>query len=403
MNKATVTQQAKTAGSLPPARGGILQRKCACGSHTIAGGECAECAKKKSGLQRKLTMGASNDPLEREAERVTGQVMAAPVHNAISDAPPHIQRYGEQSTGQMNAEPASVSPAFAGSGRLLEGALQQDMEQRFGHDFSQVYTSTKTVEPAGAVNASAYTRRSDSVFWSGQYIPETSALENGYTLPVHKNAAVDEEPAGDEPDSGGSGQEFPGQFLPSLLGEIPAAGEELMPGIEPLDEGNKKKAKCPSKTVVEKTIDMTPDGIKKGYRTGYGATAVMQVQPDSTNWDGTQIVESLKQTKNTCPEEFGISPCSGNSTFTVGAEAKSSVLGTLEAKHNRFYDFHISRWNKGSLLHDRNPADIDSCQVECEQSYSCDGGVIGKHTVTRTFTKGKSGSRDVTLVAVTKK
>jgi hypothetical protein len=28
--------------------------------------------------------------------------------------------------------------------------------------------------------------------------------------------------------------------------------------------------------------------------------------------------------------------------------------------------------------------------------------VIGTHTVTRTFTKGKSGSRDVTLVNVTK-
>ncbi|MGD0613024.1 MAG: hypothetical protein ABSB41_16120 [Anaerolineales bacterium] len=161
-------------------------------------------------------------------------------------------------------------------------------------------------------------------------------------------------------------------------------------------------AKCPAKTVVEKVIDMTPAGIQKGYRTGYGATALMRVEPASTNWDGTRIVEANSQTKNTCPKEFGISPCSGADTFTVGAALNSSILGNLPATSNHFYDFHITRWNKGSLLHDRNPNQIDTCETVCEQKYSCSGNVIGTHTVTRTFTKGKSGSRDVTLVNVTK-
>jgi hypothetical protein len=31
--------------------GGVLQRKCDCGNHTVAGGECAECGKKKTSLQ----------------------------------------------------------------------------------------------------------------------------------------------------------------------------------------------------------------------------------------------------------------------------------------------------------------------------------------------------------------
>ena len=62
MNKTTVAQQAKTSTFLPPAQGN-LQRKCACGNHTVAGGECAECAKNKSGLQRKFAIGASNDPV----------------------------------------------------------------------------------------------------------------------------------------------------------------------------------------------------------------------------------------------------------------------------------------------------------------------------------------------------
>src|SRR5436190_20781707 len=69
-----LTQVAPTPFFTPVTRG-VLQRKCACGNHTVAGGECVECAKKKTNLQRKLTIGASNDPLEREADQVADQVV----------------------------------------------------------------------------------------------------------------------------------------------------------------------------------------------------------------------------------------------------------------------------------------------------------------------------------------
>ena len=53
----------------------LLQRKSACGSPTASmTGECEEC-KSKMGLQAKLTIGASNDPLEQEADRVADQVL----------------------------------------------------------------------------------------------------------------------------------------------------------------------------------------------------------------------------------------------------------------------------------------------------------------------------------------
>jgi hypothetical protein len=212
------------------------------------------------------------------------------------------------------------------------------------------------------------------------------------TEPVALNAAQDEgAPEESLSEERGQGARIE-QLLMGGLGEVP----------QPLESGGATQATCPTKTVVEKTVDMTPDGIKKGYRTGYGACAVMRVEPDSTNWDGTKIVESNKQTKNTCPTEFGISPCSGSDTFTVGLESNSSILGKMPATKNRFYDYHTTRWNKGSLLHDRNPKDVASCEAVCEQNYSCGGSVIGTHTITRTFTKGTSGSRDVTLVAVTK-
>lgn len=61
-----------------------------------------------------------------------------PAHSAVSGAPPRIQRFSGQSSGQADAAPASVDHALANSGRPLEQALRQDMEQRFGHDFSRV-------------------------------------------------------------------------------------------------------------------------------------------------------------------------------------------------------------------------------------------------------------------------
>ena len=158
-----------------PAPSGLLQRKCACGNHAIAGGECAECAKKKSGLQRKLTIGASNDPLEREADRVADQVLAAPAHSAVSGAPPHIQRYTGQATEGTDTAPASVDRVLASSGRPLEPALQQDMEQRFGHDFSRVrvHSGGAAEQSARDVNANAYTVGHNIVFGAGRFAPGT--------------------------------------------------------------------------------------------------------------------------------------------------------------------------------------------------------------------------------------
>ena len=65
----------------------LLQRKCACGSPTSSlTGECAECKSKKR-LQTKLVIGADNDPLEQEADRVADQVLAKPSQAGIDKAP----------------------------------------------------------------------------------------------------------------------------------------------------------------------------------------------------------------------------------------------------------------------------------------------------------------------------
>lgn len=174
MNKTTVAQQAKTANFLPPASG-ILQRQCACGNHTVAGAECAECAKKKNNLQAKLAIGSSNDPLELEADRIADRVLASPQNPSASDSALTIQRYTGPLTGNAETAPNSVENVLVHPGRPLEPALRQDMEQRFGHDFSQVrmHSGAAAEQSAREINANAYTVGRDIVFGAGQFAPES--------------------------------------------------------------------------------------------------------------------------------------------------------------------------------------------------------------------------------------
>ena len=134
MSKQAAQTTQFAAKPLVPAQG-ILQRKCDCGNHTITGGECEECSKKKFGLQRKLMIGASNDPLELEADRVADQVMAKPSHPRISGVAPRIQRFAGQSDGAMDPAPASVGRVLADPGRPLDPGVRDDMEKRFGYEF----------------------------------------------------------------------------------------------------------------------------------------------------------------------------------------------------------------------------------------------------------------------------
>src|SRR5712692_284709 len=113
---------------------GILQRKCACGTHTVLGGGCIECQKQR--LQRR----AANQAEPTQVPPIVHEVLRSP-------------------------------------GQPLDPATRAFMEPRFGHDFSQVrvHTDAQAGESARAVNARAYTVGHNIVFDAGQYAPETSA------------------------------------------------------------------------------------------------------------------------------------------------------------------------------------------------------------------------------------
>lgn len=182
-------------GFTPLPTGGLLQRKCACGSHSMAGGECEECAKKKSMLQRKLTIGASNDPLEQEADRVADLVMSAPLDSAINNTWPRIQRFSGQASEGIGTAPPSVDRVLASSGRPLESSLRQGMETRFGHDFSQVrvHTGNAAEQSARDVHADAYTVGHNIVFGVGQYLSQASTNQR---LLAHELAHVVQQSGG---------------------------------------------------------------------------------------------------------------------------------------------------------------------------------------------------------------
>jgi hypothetical protein len=136
-------------------------------------------------LQAKLSIGASNDPLEQEADRVADQVMAHPANTVAGKAPARIQRFSAQACGPENTVPASVDRVLAGPGNALDPALRQEMEPRFGADFSQVrvHSGAAAEQSARDVNAQAYTVGRDIVFGAGRLAPGT---DDGRRLMAHE-------------------------------------------------------------------------------------------------------------------------------------------------------------------------------------------------------------------------
>ena len=121
---------------MPPqqAPSGLLQRKCACGTHTMSG-ECEECGKGHKNLQR-AAMGS----------------------------------------GHSGGVPSIVDDVLRSPGMPLDAQTRAFFEPRFGRDFSQVrvHADARAAQSAHAVDAHAFTVGPNVVFNSGQYQPGTN-------------------------------------------------------------------------------------------------------------------------------------------------------------------------------------------------------------------------------------
>jgi len=178
------------APSPTPAIHGLLQRKCACGGAAGMDGECERCRREKAfGMQKRLAIGASHDPLEQEADRAAAQVMnmghAAPMPGSRG---PVISRRATATTDGGPA-PASVSSVLATSGSALPESARAFFEPRFGHDFGQVriHDDAQAAASAREVAAQAYTVGRHVVFGAGHYAPDNAT---GRELLAHELAHV---------------------------------------------------------------------------------------------------------------------------------------------------------------------------------------------------------------------
>jgi len=136
MSERILTSTSENAGlTISSGSAAVLQRACACGQHTVGGGECDACHDKRQ------------NPLQRRASTDTVQSSVPPIVHEVLRSP----------------------------GQPLDAATRAFMEPRFGHDFSQVriHAGGKASESAQAVGALAYTVGSEVVFGGNQYAPGT--------------------------------------------------------------------------------------------------------------------------------------------------------------------------------------------------------------------------------------
>ncbi len=183
---------------------------------------------KRLGLQAKLNVNEPGDIYEQEADRVADQVLTRPVHSEVDSKPPHIQRL----TGQANGEgvaPASAERVLASSGRPLDPALRQDMEECFGYDFSgvRIHSGAAAEQSAREVSANAYTVGNNIVLAESL---TTSCTHQGRRLLAHELTHTIQQRATRSLDSK-AGQERPSGFSGSL---IQRAGEFNVPTLDDL-------------------------------------------------------------------------------------------------------------------------------------------------------------------------
>jgi hypothetical protein len=143
-------------------------------------------------IQPKLIVGAINDPLEHEADRVADQVMRIPDRElSVGAAPMQLNRKcaaceaDEQLLRKRSdvAEPATaeapsiVHEVLRSPAQPLDAATRAYFEPRFGRDLSRVrvHSGTAADQSARELNARAYTVGHDIVFGAGRYAPHTSA------------------------------------------------------------------------------------------------------------------------------------------------------------------------------------------------------------------------------------
>jgi hypothetical protein len=145
----------------------------------------------KTSIQFKLAIGASDDPLEHQADAMADAVMRMPEQNFIQrkcsqcEEEEKVQRKPlasfiqrkEISSGSVASDAISTQiNASRGNGNGMDRSTQSFMQNRFGAEFSDVkiHTNGEAILMNRELNAKAFTAGNDIYFNEGQYNPGSS-------------------------------------------------------------------------------------------------------------------------------------------------------------------------------------------------------------------------------------
>jgi hypothetical protein len=137
-------------------------------------------------IQTKLQIGSTDDPLEREADRMADRIMRRP-DSGKCPACQKDEETEEQEKVAMRAMPGTSPRAGRPAPAVVRNVLQEPghpldtsarafFEPRFQSDFSKVrvHTDVRAAESAGSIGALAFTAGQHIVFGRNQFAPGTS-------------------------------------------------------------------------------------------------------------------------------------------------------------------------------------------------------------------------------------
>lgn len=127
-------------------------------------------------IQRKLEVGAVDDPRERAADRMADQAMRGPdAKFSLASSPPTAATISH--TAAETSVSASVHEVLKTPGQPLDPADRAYFEPRFGHAFGHVriHADQAAAQSAARLGARAWTSDSQIAFGGGTYAPATQA------------------------------------------------------------------------------------------------------------------------------------------------------------------------------------------------------------------------------------
>ena len=152
-------------------------------------------------VQTKLTVGAPDDPYEKEADSVADSIMRMPDQNFVQRKCAHCEEEekkqvrrkpisqsitGIQAKGEVGVSDGSLNNKINSSkGSGIDSNTQSFMQNRFGTDFGSVkiHTDGEAIQMNQQLNAKAFTAGNDVYFNEGQYQPGS---DSGRHLLAHE-------------------------------------------------------------------------------------------------------------------------------------------------------------------------------------------------------------------------